>query len=493
MRGTVALADEVVDLAKNFVACATGHGLHDFFENVRGGGADQVAHGVGGEPSAGGSNGLIENGERVAHGAVAGFGEQGESVVVGFDVFARHQVAKLADDGVELHGAETEMLAARADGLRNVLRLRGREHEDDVIGRFFQRLEQGVEGGVGDLVGFVENVDFEAVAGGTVTRGLAEFADFVDAAVGGGVDFDHVDGVAGANFGAGFADAAGLGYRMIFFRKPERQFSAMRQNAGDCGFADAAVSAEDVAVGGASLFDGVLQGAGDVLLSDDLGELLRTVLAGQDGVAHGREETIIRDGAGELAGLRDKSWNRRVRGEMPRRSRRTCAWAQAEHLLRLTSGRRSSGLLSRRASDRLVRRDYAVAIRLGGVWLLPARRSVLMQLKITKKTIDGILIFECNGRIVFGEESSLLREQVKSAIPDNKRIVLNLGEVNYIDSGGLGTLVALHTTGLNAGTTIKLANLTKRVGDLLQVTKLLTVFDVCNSESEAIESFRKVA
>jgi anti-sigma B factor antagonist len=116
-----------------------------------------------------------------------------------------------------------------------------------------------------------------------------------------------------------------------------------------------------------------------------------------------------------------------------------------------------------------------------------------MQLKITSKTVDGILVIECSGRIVFGEESSLLREQVKQAIPDNKRIVLNLGEVNYIDSGGLGTLVALHTTALNAGTTIKLANLTKRVGDLLQVTKLLTVFDVRGSEAEAIESFRKAA
>ena len=116
-----------------------------------------------------------------------------------------------------------------------------------------------------------------------------------------------------------------------------------------------------------------------------------------------------------------------------------------------------------------------------------------MQLKITSKNVDGILVIECSGRIVFGEESSLVREQVKQAIPDNKRIVLNLGEVNYIDSGGLGTLVALHTTALNAGSTIKLANLTKRVGDLLQVTKLLTVFDVANSESEAIDSFRKAA
>jgi anti-sigma B factor antagonist len=116
-----------------------------------------------------------------------------------------------------------------------------------------------------------------------------------------------------------------------------------------------------------------------------------------------------------------------------------------------------------------------------------------MQLKLTKRTVDGILAIECNGRIVFGEESSLLREEVKKAIADgNKRIVLNLGEVNYIDSGGLGTLVALHTTALSAGATIKLANLTKRVGDLLQVTKLLTVFDVHDSEYKALESFRSV-
>ena len=74
-----------------------------------------------------------------------------------------------------------------------------------------------------------------------------------------------------------------------------------------------------------------------------------------------------------------------------------------------------------------------------------------------------------------------------------QQIVLNLGEISYIDSGGLGTLVALHTTAHNAGGTIKLANLTRRVGDLLQVTKLLTVFDVHNSEYEALESFRKAA
>jgi anti-sigma B factor antagonist len=116
-----------------------------------------------------------------------------------------------------------------------------------------------------------------------------------------------------------------------------------------------------------------------------------------------------------------------------------------------------------------------------------------MQLKLTTQVKDGILIVDCTGRIVFGEESALLLDTIKAALGDHNRIVLNLGEISYIDSGGLGTLVALRTSAQNAGGTIKLTNLTKRVGDLLQVTKLLTVFDVYNSEAEAIESFRKAA
>jgi anti-sigma B factor antagonist len=116
-----------------------------------------------------------------------------------------------------------------------------------------------------------------------------------------------------------------------------------------------------------------------------------------------------------------------------------------------------------------------------------------MQLKLSTSTKDGVLVVNCSGRIVFGEESTFIREKLKKALSENNRILLDLGEVNYIDSGGLGTLVALRTSALNAGGTIKLSNLTKRVGDLLQVTKLLTVFDVYNSEAEALESFRKVA
>jgi anti-sigma B factor antagonist len=107
--------------------------------------------------------------------------------------------------------------------------------------------------------------------------------------------------------------------------------------------------------------------------------------------------------------------------------------------------------------------------------------------------VDDILVVDCGGRIVFGEESAELRETVKKLIAQSGRIVLNLAHVSYIDSGGLGTLVALYTTARSAGGSIKLANLTERVGDLLQVTKLLTVFEVFDSEKGALESFRTAA
>ncbi len=114
-----------------------------------------------------------------------------------------------------------------------------------------------------------------------------------------------------------------------------------------------------------------------------------------------------------------------------------------------------------------------------------------MNLKMSTRLVDGVTIVDCNGRIVFGDEAAALREFVKDLLNNHKQIVLNLGGVNYIDSGGLGTLVSLYTSARNAGGNIKLANLTQRVGDLLQVTKLLTVFDVYEGEDKAVRSFRK--
>ena len=116
-----------------------------------------------------------------------------------------------------------------------------------------------------------------------------------------------------------------------------------------------------------------------------------------------------------------------------------------------------------------------------------------MQLRISTRTLNGILVVDCSGRIVFGEESAILRDTVRKLISESSRIVLNLGGITYIDSGGLGTLVSLYTTAHNAGGNVKLANLTQRVGDLLQVTKLLTIFEVFDSEEKAVQSFRQGA
>ena len=115
-----------------------------------------------------------------------------------------------------------------------------------------------------------------------------------------------------------------------------------------------------------------------------------------------------------------------------------------------------------------------------------------LQLKLSTRTIDGVLIIDCAGRIVFGEESAYLRDMVRKLLAERKKLVLNLNGVNYIDSGGLGTLVALYTTSRNSGSSIKLANLTRHVDDLLQVTKLVTIFDVYDSEQQAADSFRSI-
>jgi anti-sigma B factor antagonist len=116
-----------------------------------------------------------------------------------------------------------------------------------------------------------------------------------------------------------------------------------------------------------------------------------------------------------------------------------------------------------------------------------------MQLRMSTRQVDGVLVVDCSGRVVFGEESASLRDMVKKLLAESPKVVLNLREVNYIDSGGLGTLVSLYTTARNAGGAVKLARLSQRVGDLLQITKLLTIFEVFDDEEVAAQSFNKDA
>jgi anti-sigma B factor antagonist len=103
-----------------------------------------------------------------------------------------------------------------------------------------------------------------------------------------------------------------------------------------------------------------------------------------------------------------------------------------------------------------------------------------------------VTIVDLSGRITLGEGSTMLRDIVRDMIAKgNKKILLNLGDVTYIDSSGIGELVSAFTTVRNGGGELKLLNLTKKVHDLLQITKLYTVFDIKDDEAAAIQSFAK--
>jgi anti-sigma B factor antagonist len=113
-------------------------------------------------------------------------------------------------------------------------------------------------------------------------------------------------------------------------------------------------------------------------------------------------------------------------------------------------------------------------------------------LRMTDREVNGVNVIDLEGRIVLGEESNSFRERVKSLLAAGKKnIVLNLAQVTYIDSAGLGTLVATFHSARSQGATLKLANLGQKFKEVLQVTKLMTVFDTYDNEAAAVQSFGK--
>lgn len=113
-----------------------------------------------------------------------------------------------------------------------------------------------------------------------------------------------------------------------------------------------------------------------------------------------------------------------------------------------------------------------------------------MALSIVEKEVSGVTVLELVGRVTLGEESNQLRTKLKDILSQGKtRLVLDLAEVSYIDSAGLGTLVGGFTSAQNQGASLKLANLTKRFHEQLHITKLVTVFDVYDTVQEAVKSF----
>jgi len=110
--------------------------------------------------------------------------------------------------------------------------------------------------------------------------------------------------------------------------------------------------------------------------------------------------------------------------------------------------------------------------------------------KLTVRQVGDVVVVDAVGRLTLGEGSSTFRDTLRDLVAKgNKKIVLNLGDVSYIDSSGIGELVSAFTTVTNQNGRFKLLNLTKRVQDLLQITKLYTVFEVFDDEAAAVASF----
>ena len=113
-----------------------------------------------------------------------------------------------------------------------------------------------------------------------------------------------------------------------------------------------------------------------------------------------------------------------------------------------------------------------------------------MSVKLNTRQMGDVVVVDVSGRIILGEGSSVIRDELR-ALTDkgNRKVLLNLGDVTYIDSSGIGELVAGYTTMANAGGNLKLLNVTKRVEDLLHIIKLSTVFEVHEDEADAVRSF----
>jgi anti-sigma B factor antagonist len=124
--------------------------------------------------------------------------------------------------------------------------------------------------------------------------------------------------------------------------------------------------------------------------------------------------------------------------------------------------------------------------------LLLDEEETNVALKMTNREVNGVSVVALDGRIVLGEESTALRQKLKSLIAEGKKkIVLNMDNIKYIDSAGLGILVAAHVSAKTQGASLHLCHLGSKFQEVLQITKLLTVFEVCDTEAAAVASFSK--
>jgi anti-sigma B factor antagonist len=124
--------------------------------------------------------------------------------------------------------------------------------------------------------------------------------------------------------------------------------------------------------------------------------------------------------------------------------------------------------------------------------MISGEEKINMALKMTNREVDGVAVVALDGRIVLGEETSALRDKLKGLVAEGKKnLLLNMGNVTMIDSSGLGALVAAYSSAKAGGAALRLCNLGSQTNQLLQMTKLLTVFEVSSTEEDALRSFSK--
>ena len=230
-------------------------------------------------------DGLVGEAERIAHGAVRRPRQQAQRSGLGRHLLFFQHLHQVFADGLRRHRPQVELQATRQHRHRHLLGIGGGENEFEVLGRLFQRLQHGVEGGIGEHVHFVDHENLEAPLHRFVDRLLQQGLDLVDTAVAGRIQFGVVNETATVDIAAGEADPARGGGDATQAVRP-LAIERLGQNARDRGLANAPRSGEKIGVMQSLRGERVAQGLYHVVLAHHFRKIARTVFAGKHKVGH---------------------------------------------------------------------------------------------------------------------------------------------------------------------------------------------------------------
>ena len=262
-----------------------GVALHDHVKQIQNtapvGKAQHGAHLIGAGFPGPMRNRLIQQGNRIAHRAFGSAGDQRQCIVGDFDIFQRRHLAQIGDSVFGLHPPEVKPLATRQNRHRNFANLGGGKDEFHMLGRFFQRFKQGIEGIGGQHMHFVDDIDLIARTGGAVMHAFDNLADIANPGAAGSIHFHHINVAAFGDGNAGFAHTAGFYRRATFSIWPDA-IHAFGDDPRGGGFADPAHTRHHKSMRNPVGFKRVFQRAYHRFLADKIGEGCRAVLTCQN-------------------------------------------------------------------------------------------------------------------------------------------------------------------------------------------------------------------